>query len=288
MIVIAEIIPVEPDIAKTIEGNVVMNNLFSAIAKLHRKAFTSLKAWLSTIAILFLWFLITLTPAENRALPSPSEVIKAFVDLNNEGILLPSLAISIFRVVAGLLLGIAFALPSGIISGGSKIGESVINKPSHMLRSIPFPALAPLLIIFLGVDEMMKIMLIALGVFGPMYVNIRDGVRNIDPKLIELAKAYNVKKSTVFTTIFMRGTLANFMTGLRFSISVAWVALVTCETVNSSIGIGYILSRAQQFFRPDQMMACIILYAIAGLGSEVTANIFEYWLMPERRVNRES
>ncbi|WP_032840942.1 ABC transporter permease [Gardnerella vaginalis] len=265
-----------------------MNNLFSAIAKLHRKAFTSLKAWLSTIAILFLWFLITLTPAENRALPSPSEVIKAFVDLNNEGILLPSLAISIFRVVAGLLLGIAFALPSGIISGGSKIGESVINKPSHMLRSIPFPALAPLLIIFLGVDEMMKIMLIALGVFGPMYVNIRDGVRNIDPKLIELAKAYNVKKSTVFTTIFMRGTLANFMTGLRFSISVAWVALVTCETVNSSIGIGYILSRAQQFFRPDQMMACIILYAIAGLGSEVTANIFEYWLMPERRVNRES
>ena len=258
---------------------------FSNTNKKSFKSLKSLKAWISTIVIVFLWFLVTLGPVEDRALPSPLEVIKAFVDLHNEGILWPSLAISIFRVVAGLVLGIAFALPAGILSGGSAIGETIINKPSHMLRSIPFPALAPLLIIFLGVDELMKIMLIAIGVFGPMYVNIRDGVRNIDPRLIELAKAYHIKKSTVFTTIFMRGTLANFMTGLRFSISVAWVALVTCETVNSSIGIGYILSRAQQFFRPDQMMACIIMYAIAGLGSEITANIFEYLLMPERRIS---
>lgn len=249
------------------------------------KPLKSFIAWISTIVIVFCWFIITLGPVENRALPSPFEVIKAFVDLHNEGILWPSLAISVFRVVAGLLLGIAFAPPAGILSGGSAIGETIINKPSHMIRSIPFPALAPLLIIFLGVDELMKIMLIAVGVFGPMYVNIRDGVRNIDPRLIELAKAYHIKKSTIFTTIFMRGTLANFMTGLRFSISVAWVALVTCETVNSSIGIGYILSRAQQFFRPDQMMACIIMYAIAGLGSEITANIFEYLFMPERRIS---
>ena len=90
----------------------------------------SFNAWLSTIVIVFCWFIITLGPVENRALPSPFEVIKAFVDLHNEGILWPSLAISIFRVVAGLLLGIAFALPAGILSGGSAIGETIINKPS--------------------------------------------------------------------------------------------------------------------------------------------------------------
>ena len=152
---------------------------FSNANKKSFKSLKSLKAWISTIVIVFLWFLVTLGPVEDRALPSPLEVIKAFVDLHNEGILWPSLAISIFRVVAGLVLGIAFALPAGILSGGSAIGETIINKPSHMLRSIPFPALAPLLIIFLGVDELMKIMLIAVGVFGPMYVNIRDGVRNL-------------------------------------------------------------------------------------------------------------
>ena len=86
----------------------------------------------------------------------------------------------------------------------------------------------------------------------------------------------------------LRGTLPSFMTGLRFAISVAWVALVTCETVNSSIGIGYILSRAQEFFRPDQMMTCVIMYAIAGLGSELTANILEYLLIPERRLDKKS
>lgn len=253
------------------------------ILKIVCNVLSSCKIWISTIVVLLLWFFTTLSPIENRALPSPLEVVQAFIDLNNEGILMPSLAISIFRVIAGLLLGIAFAVPAGLLAGGSKLGNTIIDKPSHMLRSIPFPALAPLFIIFLGIDEMMKIALIAVGVFGPMYVNIRDGVRNIDPKLLELAQAYNVKKSTIFTKILLRGTLPSFMTGLRFAISVAWVALVTCETVNSSIGLGYILARAQQFFRPEQTMACIILYAIAGLSSEFTANIFEYALMPERR-----
>lgn len=251
------------------------------------KHLAGVKAWLSTVAIIFAWYVITLTPKDDRALPSPMEVIQAFQDLYNEGILLPSLAISIARVAEGLLLGIVIAVPAGILSGGTKLGNTILNKPSHMIRSVPFPALAPLLIIFLGVDELMKIVLIAIGVFGPMYVNIRDGVRNIDPRLLELAEAYHVKRLKVFTTILLRGTLPNFMTGLRFGISVAWVALATCETVNSSIGIGYILSRAQEFFRPDQMMACIILYAFAGLASEITANIFEYILIPNRRNSRK-
>ena len=258
------------------------------ILKIAFKAVSSCKVWISTILILVLWFFTTLSPVEDRSLPSPYEVIQAFIDLNSEGILLKSLGISILRVLLGLLLGIIFAVPAGILAGGSKLGNIVVDKPSHMLRSIPFPALAPILIIFLGIDETMKIALIAVGVFGPMYVNIRDGVRNIDPKLLELAQVYHVKKSTIFISILLRGTLPSFMTGLRFAISVAWVALVTCETVNSSIGIGYILSRAQEFFRPDQMMACVIMYAIAGLGSELTANILEYLLIPERRLDRKS
>ena len=172
------------------------------ILKIAFKAVSSCKVWISTILILVLWFFTTLSPIEDRSLPSPYEVIQAFIDLNNEGILLKSLGISILRVLLGLLLGIIFAVPAGILAGGSKLGNIVVDKPSHMLRSIPFPALAPILIIFLGIDETMKIALIAVGVFGPMYVNIRDGVRNIDPKLLELAQVYHVKKIYYFYIYF--------------------------------------------------------------------------------------
>ncbi|EIK85813.1 binding-protein-dependent transport system, inner membrane component [Gardnerella pickettii 00703C2mash] len=239
--------------------------------------------WLSTLVILIGWFLATLGPKETRHIPSPAEVINAFQELNSEGLIWPSLGISFTRVIAGLCLGMIIAVPAGVISGSTKLGDIIINKPGHMLRSVPFTALAPLLIILLGIGETMKIALIAIGVFGTFYVNMRDGVRNIDPRLLELARAYKVNSKTVFFTILLRGALPNFMTALRFAISVSWVALVTCETVNASKGIGYVLARSQEFYRPDQMLLCIVLYAIAGLLSEGIATLLEKICMPERR-----
>ena len=85
----------------------------------------------------------------------------------------------------------------------------------------------------------MKIGLITVGVFGLVYVNLRDGVRNLDPRLFELAKVYHFSRATLFLRVLLPGALPGFMTGLRFALTVAWIALVTCETVNSSTGIGY-------------------------------------------------
>lgn len=159
------------------------------------------------------------------------------------------------------------AVPAGIIAGSSTIGHAIMDKPIHMLRAVPFPALSPLLIVLLGIGEAMKVALIAIGVFALIYVNVRDGVRGIDPKLLELAQAYHLPKRTVFAKILLRGTLPRFMTGLRFALTVSWIALVTCETVNSSAGIGYVLSRSQQFYRTDQMVLCIVLYALWGCSA---------------------
>ena len=86
----------------------------------------------------------------------------------------------------------------------------------------------------------------------------------------------------MFRRILFRGALPSFMTGLRFAITVAWIALVTCETVNSTVGIGYILSRSQQFVRTDQMVLCVVLYALLGLGSEALVGVLERMLTPWR------
>lgn len=246
------------------------------------KAMTPLAGWLSTLALLLWWYLATLSPADTRPLPSPLEVVAAWNDLNAEGLLWPSIGMSLVRVLLGLALGIALAVPAAVLTGATRLGFAIIDKPVHMLRAIPFPALSPLLIIWLGIDETMKVALIAVGVFGLIYVNLRDGIRGLDPKLIELARAYHLPRALVFRRILFRGALPSFMTGLRFAITVAWIALVTCETVNSTVGIGYILSRAQQFSRTDQMVLCVVLYAILGLGSEALVGALERALTPWR------
>ena len=232
-------------------------------------------AWASTLALFALWALCTRSAPDTRALPSPGEVAAAFVALRDEGVLWPSVRVSVLRVLAGLAVGVALAVPAGVVSGASRIGGAIIDKPVHMLRAIPFPALAPLLIVMLGIGEVMKITLIAVGAFALVYVNVRDGVRAIDPGLIELARAYRMPQHVVFTKILLRGVLPQFLTGLRFAITVSWIALVTCETVNSSVGIGYLLTRSQQFFRTDQMVLCIVLYAALGLLSEWIVGVLE-------------
>ena len=151
-----------------------------------------------------------------------------------------------------------------------------------MLRAVPFPALAPLFIVVFGIGETMKTGLITVGVFGLVYVNLRDGVRNLDPRLFELAKVYHFSRATLFLRVLLPGALPGFMTGLRFALTVAWIALVTCETVNSSTGIGYMLSRSQQFSRTDQTVLCIVLYAVLGLLSETIVTLLERAALPWR------
>lgn len=232
-------------------------------------------AWLSTAALLLWWWFATSTPAQSRPLPSPREVWSAGVELFEDGMLLPSIGISLARVLGGLALGLLLAVPAGLLSGATRVGLTLIDKPVHMLRAIPFPALSPLFIVWLGIDETMKIALIAVGVFGLVYVNLRDGVRGVDPKLLELARTLKLGRGTVLWRILFRGALPSFMTGLRFALTVAWIALVTCETVNSSMGLGYILARSQQFSRTDQMVLCVVLYALLGLASEALVGVLE-------------
>ena len=239
--------------------------------------------WISTILLVLWWYLATLTPAATRALPSPLEVAGSWGELQAQGLLWPSIGASLLRVGLGLIVGVGLAIPLGILAGISKLGFAIVDKPVHIVRAIPFNALAPLFIILLGIGETMKIALIAVGVFSLVYVNLRDGVRNMDPRLLELARAYHIDHLTVFCKVLFKGTIPSLMTGMRFALVVAWIALVTCETVNSTTGIGYILSRAQQFSRTDQMVLCVVLYAVLGLVSEGIIWMLEKALTPWRR-----
>ena len=127
----AEIILVEPDVVSTIEGNVIMRK-----HALRRRIAAVAAAWASTLLLLLWWYLATRCPADARPLPSPAEVVGAWNDLDAEGLLWPSIGISLLRVASGLALGIVLAVPAGLIAGASRMGLAIIDKPIHMLRAV--------------------------------------------------------------------------------------------------------------------------------------------------------
>lgn len=246
--------------------------------------------WISSVAIFVLWWLGSATGAiDPKTLPGPFDVLGAAWDLAVSGKLFEALAASLGRVLAGTVIGLAFGVLAGLISGYYTLGEIVLDRPIQMLRAIPFNALTPLFIIAFGVGEVMKVLLIVVGVFVPIYLNTFSGVRNVDPKLIEIGRVYKVPQVKIASKILFLGALPSILTGLRFSLAIAWIALVTSETVNAQSGIGYILAQAQRFVRTDQVILCIVIYAFLGLFTDWLVRLLEKrllrWRSPQAQKN---
>jgi len=241
--------------------------------------------WLSSAALFAAWWIGSATGLiDPGTLPGPVEVGSAAVELARSGELLSALSASLGRVLAGTAIGLVLGIAAGLLSGYRRAGEMVIDRPVQMLRAVPFNALTPLFIIAFGVGEQMKVLLIVVGVFVPIYLNTFAGVRGVDAKLLEVGRVYRVPARVVATTILFLGALPSVLTGLRFSLAIAWIALVTSETVNAQAGIGYILAQAQRFVRTDRVVLCIVIYALLGLLTDAIVRLLERRLLRWRPV----
>jgi sulfonate transport system permease protein len=239
--------------------------------------------WLSPIAIGVAWALASGTGLVGpRALPSPLQVAKAALELTENGRLPAALAASLARVLAGTLLGLVVGLAAGLAAGYYRVGQTIVDKPLQMLRAVPFNAMVPLLIVAFGIGEQMKVLLIAVGVLVPIYLNTFAGVRSVDSKLVEVGLVYRIPRHLIATKILFLGALPSILTGLRFSLAIAWIALVTSETVNAEAGVGYILAQAQRFVRTDQVVLCILIYAALGIFTDWLVRLLEDRLLAWR------
>lgn len=236
--------------------------------------------WISPFAILVLWFIGSATGIlAASVLPSPLRVITAAFELTANGTLPEAVLTSLARVASGTAIGFCAGLVLGIVSSYSRIGEAVVDRPLQMLRAIPFNALLPLFIIAFGIGEGMKVLLIAVGVLVPIYLNTAAGVRGVDPKLFELARVYRYPRRIVAFHVLFLGALPAVLTGLRFALAIAWIALVTSETVNTNAGIGFLLTQAQRFVRPEIVLLCIIMYALLGVITDWIVRLLERRLL---------
>lgn len=200
--------------------------------------------------------------------PPPSELYGTLSELAVEGRLGPHLWISTARVLLGFGLGALAGVLFGVLVGLSRDLEAFLDPTFQGVRAIPSLAWVPLLLIWLGIDEAPKLMLIAIGAFFPVYLNVASGIRNVDRKLVELGQIHGLDRVGLAWRIFLPATLPNLFTGLRTGLALSWMFLVAAELMAASRGLGYLLTDGRETGRVDVVLVAILLLAVMGKLSD--------------------
>lgn len=200
-------------------------------------------------------------------MPPPSEVLRTLW-LLGEGELWRHLAASLARVASGFALGAGLALLIGAWVGLSRRAEAYLDPLFQALRAIPSLAWVPLLLLWLGIDETPKIVLIALGAFFPLYLAPVSGIRDVDRRLVEVGRLYRLSRPALIRRILLPAALPSLFTGLRGALSMSWMFLVAAELIAATAGLGYLLSDGRETSRPDVVIAAILVLAVLGKLSD--------------------
>ncbi len=199
-------------------------------------------------------------------LPSPAEVVKALITSILDGSLLTNVVASFVRVVEGFLLAMLVAVPMGIAMGVSQIIFGVLNPLLELLRPIPPIAVIPLTILWFGIGELSKALLIAYGAFFPILVNTMAGFREVERVHVHAAQALGASRYHIFRDVVLRSALPFVIVGARLGMGMAFIVLVAAELIASNAGLGFMINDARYNFRTDQMfvgMACIGILGFA-------------------------
>jgi sulfonate transport system permease protein len=199
--------------------------------------------------------------------------------LIENGQLLPDLAISLMRALTGFAIGGSIGFTLGIAVGFSRLAEALLDRTIQMVRAIPFLAVLPLVIVWLGIGEAAKIFLVALGVTFPIYINTVLGIRQVDPKLLELGRVTGLSDWQLIRCIVLPGALPSILTGVRYALATAWLALVVAETIAASSGIGFLAMDAREFLRTDVIVLAIVIYAGIGVIADSITRFLERRLL---------
>ncbi|MET3262204.1 sulfonate transport system permease protein [Bradyrhizobium japonicum] len=239
-----------------------------------------LLSWLAPVVLLIVWELLAqagwLSP---QVLPAPSKVVRTAFRLATYGSLLNDLGVSLLRATAGFAIGGSVGFALGILVGFSRIAEAAIDRSIQMIRAIPFLAALPLVIVWLGVGEAQKIFLVALGVAFPIYINTTLGIRQVDPKLLELGRVQGLGTFELIRRVILPGALPSILTGVRYALATAWLALVVAETIGAQSGIGFLAMDAREFLRTDVIVPTIVIYALIGVAADGIARALERRLL---------
>lgn len=241
-----------------------------------------LLGWLPPLALLALAELSArLGWISANLLPAPSDVLRSLIELGPQGVL-GHVAASTLRVAAGFAIGALAALAVGSAVGLSRRAERLLDPSFQALRAIPSLAWVPLLLLWLGIDEAPKLVLIAIGAFFPVYMGVASGFRDVDRKLVEVAQMLRLSRAALVRRVLLPAALPAVLTGLRNGLSLAWMFMVAAELIAATRGLGYLLTDGRETSRADLVLAAIVLLALLGKLSDSAMQRLERRLLSWR------
>ncbi|EOM77883.1 ABC transporter permease [Rhodococcus rhodnii] len=208
-------------------------------------------------------------------LPHPLDVAATFGTLWSDGRLQTHLLASLRLAAISLVIGVVAGVVLAAVAGLSRIGEALVDGPIQVKRAIPTLALIPLAIVWFGIGDEMKIIVIATSVLIPVYINTHAHLRGVDARYVELAETVGLGRWEFVRRVALPGALPGFFTGLRLAVTISWLALVVVEQVNATEGIGYLMTQARLYGQLEIVVAGLVVYAVFGVVGDAVVRTIE-------------
>ncbi|WP_250452987.1 ABC transporter permease [Caballeronia sp. ATUFL_M2_KS44] len=246
--------------------------------------------WLTAAVLLIavlLWQAVSMAgvfPA--FALPSPVAVWQSFVDILRNGYggqsLIGDILISCFRVATGFVGAVAIGVPVGLMMSRNKIVFDIIDPLLQFIRPVPPLAYIPLLVVWFGIGELPKAILILVGTIPVIIIGTMSGVKSTPPLRIAVARTLGATNAQIFRRIVLPSALPEIFTSMRVGIGVAWTCLVAAELIAASSGLGWLVQFAGQALQVAIVIVGIIIIGLIGYAMELVIRKLESWIVPWR------
>jgi taurine transport system permease protein len=244
--------------------------LISAISAAFIIGFWAFATWAGWIKALFL--------------PSPLAIFNKFIQVATEGFsnytLFEHTWISVLRVFGALTLACATAIPVGLAMGMSRVMRGVFDPPIEFYRPVPPLAYLPLMIVWFGIGELSKVLLIFLAIFAPVAIGTRSGVRSAAIEQVHAAYSLGATPWQVLTQVILPAALPEIITAIRIGMGVGWTTLVAAEMVAATSGIGFMVLSASQFLQTSTVIMGIFIIAAIAYAFDLLMRFLERKLVP--------
>jgi NitT/TauT family transport system permease protein len=237
----------------------------------HKRVFLGLASFLSVSIV---WEVLGRLGMINPLFFSwPSPIIKALYEIIIEGELLYHLSVSFFELLSGYSLAF-LAIPLGLLMGRSKTIEYLLDPIISALNAVPRIALMPLIILLFGIGSMSKIVIVFLGCFFPILVNVFQGTKNIDQLTIDMARVFGAKDIRLVWHVFVPSILPYMMAGFRIALSIGLIMVVVSEFLVGSAGIGYMIAYEASFYNASGLLAWVLIISVLSI---ILSEILKFW-----------
>ncbi len=254
----------------------------------HRLAFLEAKpspyfVYITLFTFLIIWELLVQLNVINAVfLPSPSSILDALFEMIKSGELWGNLWASLYRIALGFSLGSLLGIAFGLLLGYSRLADAIGTPIIYALYPIPKIALLPLIILWLGIGELSKVTIIALGVFFPVVINTYSGVKHVECLFIKVAASFSVSPSRLLRHVIWPAALPSVFSGLKLGAGTALLLLVAAEMIAAKEGLGALILHYGDLLITAKLMAGIVILSLLGLLFNTVLSALEKRFIPHK------